>query len=125
MFRHTRNFCLLGLLILLWFCGGIPLQLLRAAGENPYGTNPEPLQSRQKNQEDSAMESPTSHLLPNRENDAAVTIFMTGDVMLGRGIDQILPQPSDPVLYESYVKDARDPIFGAMPSLNWNAMTLT
>lgn len=27
--------------------------------------------------------------------------------MTGRGIDQILPTPSDPVLYESYVKDAR------------------
>lgn len=36
-----------------------------------------------------------------------ITITMTGDVMLGRGIDQILPHPSNPVLYESYVKDAR------------------
>lgn len=37
-----------------------------------------------------------------------VTLFLCGDVMLGRGIDQILPHPSDPVLYESYVRDARD-----------------
>ena len=36
------------------------------------------------------------------------TICLTGDVMTGRGIDQILPHPSDPLLYESYVKDARD-----------------
>lgn len=28
--------------------------------------------------------------------------------MTGRGIDQILPHPSDPVLYESYVHDARE-----------------
>jgi poly-gamma-glutamate synthesis protein (capsule biosynthesis protein) len=28
--------------------------------------------------------------------------------MTGRGIDQVLPHPSEPVLYESYVRDARD-----------------
>ncbi|NIN35713.1 MAG: poly-gamma-glutamate biosynthesis protein, partial [Gammaproteobacteria bacterium] len=28
--------------------------------------------------------------------------------MTGRGIDQILPHPCDPQLYESYVKNARD-----------------
>ncbi|KTD21606.1 CapA family protein [Legionella londiniensis] len=37
-----------------------------------------------------------------------LTIFVSGDVMTGRGIDQILPSPSNPVLYESYVKDARE-----------------
>ncbi|MDH3545855.1 MAG: CapA family protein [Gammaproteobacteria bacterium] len=31
---------------------------------------------------------------------------MCGDVMTGRGIDQVLPSPSDPRLYESYVKNA-------------------
>jgi poly-gamma-glutamate synthesis protein (capsule biosynthesis protein) len=36
-----------------------------------------------------------------------ITIFMCGDVMTGRGIDQVLPQPCDPVIYESYVRDAR------------------
>ncbi|MGK4008318.1 CapA family protein [Sorangium sp. So ce1036] len=35
------------------------------------------------------------------------TVFLCGDVMTGRGIDQILPNPSDPVLYEAAVKDAR------------------
>jgi poly-gamma-glutamate synthesis protein (capsule biosynthesis protein) len=35
-----------------------------------------------------------------------ITIFMAGDVMTGRGIDQVLPYPSDPVLYEPYVKSA-------------------
>jgi poly-gamma-glutamate capsule biosynthesis protein CapA/YwtB (metallophosphatase superfamily) len=37
-----------------------------------------------------------------------VTLFVCGDVMLGRGIDQILPQPCEPILYESYITDARD-----------------
>lgn len=35
-----------------------------------------------------------------------ITIFMCGDVMTGRGIDQVLPHPSDPRIYERYVKDA-------------------
>ncbi len=37
-----------------------------------------------------------------------ITIFLCGDVMTGRGIDQVLPHPSKPVLYEPYVKDAVD-----------------
>jgi poly-gamma-glutamate synthesis protein (capsule biosynthesis protein) len=36
------------------------------------------------------------------------TLFLAGDVMTGRGIDQVLPTPSDPQIYESYVTDARD-----------------
>jgi poly-gamma-glutamate capsule biosynthesis protein CapA/YwtB (metallophosphatase superfamily) len=32
--------------------------------------------------------------------------MLCGDVMTGRGIDQILPHPSPPVLYEDYVKSA-------------------
>ncbi|MEX0851862.1 MAG: CapA family protein [Bauldia sp.] len=38
----------------------------------------------------------------------AITLVLVGDVMTGRGIDQILPHPSPPVLYESYVKSALD-----------------
>ncbi len=34
-------------------------------------------------------------------------LFLCGDVMTGRGIDQILPHPSQPQLYERHVKDAR------------------
>ncbi|MGW0828369.1 CapA family protein [Streptomyces sp. NPDC002845] len=37
----------------------------------------------------------------------SVTLFLCGDVMLGRGVDQILPYPGDPALRESYVSDAR------------------
>lgn len=36
-----------------------------------------------------------------------VTLFLGGDVMLGRGVDQILPHPGDPALRETYVRDAR------------------
>jgi poly-gamma-glutamate synthesis protein (capsule biosynthesis protein) len=35
-----------------------------------------------------------------------LTLFLCGDVMTGRGIDQILPHPSAPWLCESYVKTA-------------------
>jgi poly-gamma-glutamate synthesis protein (capsule biosynthesis protein) len=36
-----------------------------------------------------------------------VTVFLCGDVMTGRGIDQILPHPSAPLIYERFVQDAR------------------
>lgn len=39
--------------------------------------------------------------------DGVVTLFLCGDVMLGRGVDQILPNPGAPVLREGYVVDAR------------------
>lgn len=35
-----------------------------------------------------------------------VTLFLCGDVMTGRGIDQVLPHPSDPRIYERYTKSA-------------------
>ena len=35
-------------------------------------------------------------------------LFLCGDVMTGRGIDQLMAQPSRPNLYEGYVTDARD-----------------
>lgn len=38
----------------------------------------------------------------------SIRLFLCGDVMTGRGIDQILPHPGDPALYESYVRDARE-----------------
>jgi poly-gamma-glutamate capsule biosynthesis protein CapA/YwtB (metallophosphatase superfamily) len=63
---------------------------------------------------------------------------MCGDVMTGRGIDQMLPNPSEPTLYEPYMKSARgyvtlaeeingrfsnlliSPMSGEMPSMNLN-----
>ena len=35
-----------------------------------------------------------------------INIFLSGDVMTGRGIDQVLPHPSDPRVHEPYVKNA-------------------
>jgi len=37
-----------------------------------------------------------------------ITLFLCGDVMTGRGIDQILPHPGRPHLFESYLHSARD-----------------
>jgi len=37
-----------------------------------------------------------------------VTLFLCGDVMTGRGIDQVLPHPSEPGLHESYATSAKD-----------------
>ena len=37
----------------------------------------------------------------------SLTLFLCGDVMTGRGVDQILPSPSEHRLYEPYVDDAR------------------
>lgn len=43
----------------------------------------------------------------DRECDASdIMLFLCGDVMTGRGIDQILPHPGNPVLYERYMKSA-------------------
>lgn len=36
-----------------------------------------------------------------------VSLFLSGDVMAGRGIDQILPHPCAPDLHEAFVHDAR------------------
>jgi poly-gamma-glutamate synthesis protein (capsule biosynthesis protein) len=36
-----------------------------------------------------------------------ITLLLAGDVMTGRGIDQALPHPLPPVLYEPWVTDAR------------------
>ncbi len=43
-----------------------------------------------------------------REDDGTVGLFVCGDVMTGRGVDQILPHPAPPELHEDYIKDARD-----------------
>lgn len=40
--------------------------------------------------------------------DKYITLFLCGDVMTGRGIDQVLPHPNDPRIYEPYVQNAKD-----------------
>jgi poly-gamma-glutamate synthesis protein (capsule biosynthesis protein) len=37
-----------------------------------------------------------------------MTLFLCGDVMTGRGIDQVLPHPGNPVLHEGYATSALD-----------------
>lgn len=39
-------------------------------------------------------------------NSDRITLFLCGDVMTGRGIDQVLPHPSDPILYEPSMDSA-------------------
>jgi poly-gamma-glutamate synthesis protein (capsule biosynthesis protein) len=39
-------------------------------------------------------------------NSDFVRLFLCGDVMTGRGIDQVLPHPSDPLLHEEYARSA-------------------
>ncbi len=38
-------------------------------------------------------------------------IFLCGDVMTRRGIDQVLPHPSSPILHENYVGSALDYLY--------------
>ncbi|WP_375745216.1 CapA family protein [Corallococcus interemptor] len=38
----------------------------------------------------------------------AISLFLCGDVMTGRGVDQVLPHPAPPGIHESYLQDARD-----------------
>lgn len=42
------------------------------------------------------------------DGNGTITLFVCGDVMTGRGIDQALPHPVPPQLYEPWVKDARE-----------------
>lgn len=46
--------------------------------------------------------------MQTRPPSQSLRLMLCGDVMTGRGIDQALAHPSDPRLYESFVKDARD-----------------
>jgi poly-gamma-glutamate capsule biosynthesis protein CapA/YwtB (metallophosphatase superfamily) len=45
--------------------------------------------------------------LPAGVERLVVTLFLCGDVMLGRGVDQVLAHPGEPALRERYVQDAR------------------
>ena len=59
-------------------------------------------------------------------------LLLGGDVMVGRGIDQILASPGSPILHEDFIRDARDYVVlaertngpisrAAMPSYVWGA----
>ncbi len=40
-----------------------------------------------------------------------LSIFMCGDVMTGRGVDQVMSHPSNPRLFESWVQDASEYVY--------------
>lgn len=42
---------------------------------------------------------------PSRDS-GLITLFLCGDVMTGRGIDQVLPHPGDPILFEPFMDSA-------------------
>ncbi|KOF17732.1 poly-gamma-glutamate biosynthesis protein [Ensifer adhaerens] len=42
------------------------------------------------------------------QHDPHMQLFLCGDVMTGRGLDQVLPVPSNPVLHEDHLQSARD-----------------
>ncbi len=55
-----------------------------------------------------AFTMPTPSTQPTLQGTDAVTLFIAGDVMTGRGIDQILPHPGSPRIFEPYCRSARD-----------------
>jgi poly-gamma-glutamate synthesis protein (capsule biosynthesis protein) len=56
---------------------------------------------------DAEPETAVLRLRQDQEMGDNVTLLLCGDVMLGRGLDQILAHPDDPTLHESYLHDAR------------------
>ena len=55
----------------------------------------------------SPVQNGTIKVMNPAARDDGVTLLLGGDVMLGRGVDQILPHPGDPTLRERSVRDAR------------------
>jgi poly-gamma-glutamate synthesis protein (capsule biosynthesis protein) len=45
---------------------------------------------------------------PKKQPRDTVTLFLAGDVMTGRGIDQVLPNPGDPQIFEAYCRSAEE-----------------
>ncbi|AUS81021.1 hypothetical protein C1701_24785 [Actinoalloteichus sp. AHMU CJ021] len=58
--------------------------------------------------------TPAHHPHPGHDRDSAarrgppVTLFLAGDVMTGRGVDQLLPGAGAPEIREDWLRDARD-----------------
>jgi poly-gamma-glutamate synthesis protein (capsule biosynthesis protein) len=53
-----------------------------------------------------ALAAERARVVQASERPLGVTLFLCGDVMTGRGIDQVLPHPSKPHLYEPYMRSA-------------------
>jgi poly-gamma-glutamate synthesis protein (capsule biosynthesis protein) len=53
-----------------------------------------------------AVLAPLARGAASRRATPDVRLFLAGDVMTGRGIDQVLPHPSQPTIYEPYMSSA-------------------
>jgi poly-gamma-glutamate synthesis protein (capsule biosynthesis protein) len=51
---------------------------------------------------------PGEYTVKSKQAKQPMCVFLSGDVMTGRGIDQVLPHPGNPVLHEPSARDARD-----------------
>lgn len=49
---------------------------------------------------------PTPSPVPHLDVSGSIALFLSGDVMTGRGIDQVLAHPGDPTLFEPYMTSA-------------------
>jgi poly-gamma-glutamate synthesis protein (capsule biosynthesis protein) len=54
------------------------------------------------------MTAPAEPPSPRQPARPRMRLFLCGDVMTGRGVDQVLAHPCDPVLYEGYARSAND-----------------
>jgi poly-gamma-glutamate capsule biosynthesis protein CapA/YwtB (metallophosphatase superfamily) len=90
-----RDIAMKSKLLLYGFTGFISFVLMagQACGEKVTSTDQESQPSFQQ----PVQPSTTSNL---------ITMFLAGDVMTGRGIDQVLPHPGDPGIHEPYVRSA-------------------
>jgi len=52
--------------------------------------------------------TPDTGTRSGRRETGVITLFVAGDVMTGRGIDQVLPHPGDPRIFEPYSSSAVD-----------------
>ncbi len=52
------------------------------------------------------IEPESQPLASARSVERGATLFLAGDVMTGRGIDQVLPHPAEPHLFEPYMRSA-------------------
>jgi poly-gamma-glutamate capsule biosynthesis protein CapA/YwtB (metallophosphatase superfamily) len=79
------------------------LVLLISSAISTSGTDTATAPRRTDNANESLPKSANRHPVGN---ESTITLFLCGDVMTGRGIDQVLPHPSDPRIHESFMKDA-------------------
>jgi poly-gamma-glutamate synthesis protein (capsule biosynthesis protein) len=53
-----------------------------------------------------AIAGTTPTIQAHGDDDKSIRMFLCGDVMTGRGIDQVLPHPGEPTIHEGYMKNA-------------------